>query len=156
MRRAATIAALSLLAACGPQKIAAVDPAIAARETLAKADTNLRAGCFDCLVDALRQYQSVRAVGAVSGAAAAGAVRASALLALRERELGTTDSGYLEHARELLAAVPEMQPDVAPLLDLIAAMPWRAGVGNSGQAEPTPATFYSNREQRTETLRANA
>ena len=155
MRRFAFIA-LALLAACGPKKIATIDPAIAARATLAQADANLRAGCFDCLTEALKQYESVRTVSAVSGLAAAGAVRASALLAQRERELGTTDSGYLEHARELLGAVPELQADVAPQLEIIAAMPWRAGAGRSGQLDSTVTTFYSNRAARLEGLRANA
>src|SRR3954468_21355364 len=68
MRRA-VIAALVLTAACGSKKIATVDPAIAARESLARADANLRAGCFDCLTEALREYESVRTVSAVSGAA---------------------------------------------------------------------------------------
>src|SRR6266480_2785442 len=135
MRRLATIAALAVLAACGPQKVV-VDPAIAARATLAQADANLRAGCFDCLVEALEQYESVRTVSAVSGPGVAGAVRASALLALRERELGTTDTGYLEHTRQLLGAVPELRDEIGPLADLIAAFPWRAGAGrNSGSVD---------------------
>src|SRR3954470_5436870 len=103
MRRFGIVAVIGLLAACGPQKVV-IDPAIAARATLEKADTNLRAGCFDCLTEALQQYESARTISAVSGAAATGAFRATALLALRERELGTTDSGYLERSRELLAA----------------------------------------------------
>ena len=117
---------------------------------------HLRAGCFDCLVEALKQYEAVRAVSAVSTAAATGALRASALLALRERELGTTDSAYLEHARELAAAVPELHDEVAPLLEVIAAMPWRAGAGRSGQPDSTLTNIYTNREQRTDSLRVNA
>ena len=46
MRRL-VIVAVAVLAACGPKKIATVDPAIAARETLEKANANVRAGCFD-------------------------------------------------------------------------------------------------------------
>jgi len=153
MRRLAIVVTLAL-AGCGPQKVV-VDPAIVARATLADADANVRAGCFDCLVEALRQYESARTVSAVSGLAAAGAVRASALLALRERELGTTDSGYLEQARVLLLVVPEMRDDVAPLLDVIDAMPWRAGAGRSGRPD-LAITIYQNREQRAEGLRATA
>ena len=150
------VCAAVLASACGPQKIARVDPAIAARETLTKADANLRAGCFDCLTEALDEYESIRAISAVSGAAAAGAVRTAALLAMRERELGTTDSGYLEHARELLSAVPEMRTDVAPLLDLIGAIPWRAGAGRSGAVDSLVTNIYANREQRMASLRATA
>jgi len=155
MRRVVAIAGLALFAACGPQTVV-VDPAIAARATLARADANLRAGCFDCLAEALSQYESVRTAPAVSGLAAAGAVRAASLLALRERELGTTDSGYLGHARELLGAVPELQADVAPLLDLIAAMPWRAGAAQSARPDGLSTGIYRNREQRLDALRPNA
>jgi tetratricopeptide (TPR) repeat protein len=154
MRRFA-VAVTLFLAACGPKKVV-VDPAIAARATVAQADANLRAGCFDCLVEALKQYESTRTVSAVSGAAVAGAFRASVLLALRERELGTTDSGYLEHARELLGALPEMQADATPLLEIVAAMPWRAGFGRPGRPDVLVTTIYANREQRADALRLNA
>jgi tetratricopeptide (TPR) repeat protein len=148
---------LGLLAACGPKKIATIDPAIAARETLAKADANLRAGCFDCLVEALEQYKSVRTVSAVSSAAAAGALRASLLLAIRERELGTTDSGYLEDARPLAAAVPEMQADVAAIFDVVAAWPWRVGSGRSSASPDSLVTnFFRDRDGRTAAFRASA
>jgi len=94
------VVALGLAVACGPKKVV-VDPSIAARAALEQADANLRAGCFDCLADALKQYESVRNVAAVADTATRGAVRAAALLAMRERELGTTDNGYLERARAL-------------------------------------------------------
>src|SRR5712671_4642584 len=156
MRRFAIVAGLAAFAACGPRKVV-VDPAIGARATLAQADANLRAGCFDCLVDALKQYESARTVAAVSGSAAAGALRASALLALRERELGTTDSGYLEHTRELLAAVPELRDEIGPLVDIIAAFPWRAGAGrSSGSVDSLGTNFFANRDQKTAALRVAA
>ena len=60
MTRRLLIVAVGLLAACGPQKVA-VDPAIAGRATIEQADANFRAGCFDCLAEALKQYESVRA-----------------------------------------------------------------------------------------------
>jgi hypothetical protein len=131
---------VGLVAACGPKQVA-VDPAIAGRATLSQADANLHAGCFDCLVDALRQYEATRGIPALAPEATSGAVRAAALLALRERELGTTDSGYLEKARELASQ------DVAPLLDVIDIMPWRVGTGASG------LSVFANREQRAGTLR---
>ena len=60
-RRVMRLMVAFCLAACGPKKVV-VDPAIAGRATLAQADANLRAGCFDCLVEALKQYESVRAI----------------------------------------------------------------------------------------------
>jgi tetratricopeptide (TPR) repeat protein len=146
----------ALAAACGPKKIATVDPAIAARESLAKADANLRAGCFDCLTEALKEYQSVLGITAVTTDAGIGAMRAAALLAMRERELGTTDSGYLETARQLLSVLPQMQADVSPLLQIIGAFPWRAGAGRSGSVDSIVTNLYADRDQRTETLRATA
>jgi len=152
--RPLAVVALGLAVACGPKKVA-VDPAIAARATLEQADANLRAGCFDCLADALKQYESVRTVPVVADAATKGAIRAAALLAMRERELGTTDSGYLERARDLASASPIIKADVAPLLDIVELLPWRAGAGRSGQPDSSLGVF-TNRGERTETVRALA
>jgi len=148
--RLSSLVLLSAALGCAPRRIPPPfpDPSIAARVTLAQADALVRAGCFDCLANALEQYESVRSVPGVGVRATAGAVRASALLALRERELGTTDSGYLERARELASA----DPDLVPLFDIIAIMPWRAGGGRSG-APDSPLTIFQNWDQRVEALR---
>ena len=138
--------------ACAPKRFPPPDPSIAARATLAEADALLRVGCFDCLTKALEQYESVRPVPAVRAEATAGGVRASGLLALRERELGTTDSGYLEKARALAASDDALQRDVGPLLDIIGTTLWRAGAGRS-EASDQPLTIYQNRAQRLERLR---
>ncbi len=143
---------LAASAACAPTRLAPVDPSIAARATLAAADALVRAGCFDCLADALTQYESLRKVPAVSEPATAGAVRAAALLALRERELGTTDTGFLQKARELAATSATVGQDVAPLLDFIALVPWRAGFEPAG-APDSPRMLYQDREKRIEMLR---
>jgi tetratricopeptide (TPR) repeat protein len=154
MRRLFVGLAVGLAAACAPKKVA-VDPASAGRVTLAEADAGLRAGCFDCLVKALVQYESTRAIPALAGQATTGAVRAAALLALRERELGTTDSGYLERARSLAIGDPAMQLELAPLAEVIDIYPWRAGAGRSGRPD-SGLTIFTNREQRVEGLRAVA
>jgi len=154
MRRLSVCLAVGLVVACGPKKVA-IDPAIAGRATLAQADANLRAGCFDCLVDALRQYESTRSIPVLAAQGTRGAVRSSALLALRERELGTTDSGYLEKARELAATAPATQQEIAPLLEVIDIFPWRAGAGRSGRPD-SGLNIFANRDQRIEGLRALA
>jgi tetratricopeptide (TPR) repeat protein len=133
--------------ACAPARVVAVDPSVAARTTLAEADGLVRSGCFDCLVDALRQYESVLAIPGIREPATAGAVRASALLALRERELGTTDSGYLERARELAATNTAIREDVAPLLDIVDVIPSRAGVNRMGQPDEG-LNLYQSRAER--------
>jgi tetratricopeptide (TPR) repeat protein len=154
MTRRLAVAALGLLAACGPKKVA-VDPAIAARATLEQAASNVRAGCFDCLAEALKQYESVRNVPAVAEVATRGAVQASALLAMREHELGTTDSRYLERARMLAMSSAAIQADVAPLLDVIETLPWRGGVTASSSPRFAVAAFR-DREQRIAQLQATA
>jgi hypothetical protein len=153
-RRLGLAAVLCLGAACGPKRIA-VDPSAAARATLERAAANLRAGCFECLAEALTQYESVRNVSAVAEIATRGAVRSAALLAIRERNLGTTDSGYLERARDLAATAPAIQAEVAPLLEIVDVLPWRAGAGRTGQPD-SPLGIFTNREQRAESLRALA
>ena len=64
--------------------------------------------------------------------ATAGAVRAAGLLAIRQRELGMIDDGYLSIAKDLLAqrsCGPEACQAVAQVLDIVDLLPTRsAGV----------------------------
>src|SRR2546428_5487971 len=106
-RLISVVALVTLAAGCAAK--ARVPPApvdLSAR--LAEADVLVQAGCFDCLHDALDRYQSLRSVtGALSASierATAGAFRSAALLALRQRELGMADDGYLKTARDLLTS----------------------------------------------------
>jgi tetratricopeptide (TPR) repeat protein len=154
MRRLFVCLAVGFIGACSPKKVA-IDPAIAGRATLVQADANLRAGCFDCLVEALKQYESARAIPVLATSATTGAARAAALLALRERELGTTDSGYLEKARESASTSPALAAEAAPLFDVIETYPWRAGAGRSGRPD-SPLDIFVNRERRIEELRVIA
>jgi tetratricopeptide (TPR) repeat protein len=149
-RRLAGIALVCAATACAPKKVVSPDPAIAAQASLGRADALVRVGCFDCLAEALNQYQSLLAIPAARAGATAGAIRASALLAVRERELGTTDSGYLEKARDLAAVAAGtgvVHEDVTPLLDIVALLPWRAGAGRSG-APDQPQSIYQDRDRR--------
>src|SRR6266566_3089102 len=87
---AASISVMAL-SACAP-KVVSLPPAPNLQPRLETADALLRLGCFDCLTDALREYDAARtaprAPAAIVDAATAGAVRAALLLDLRERELG--------------------------------------------------------------------
>lgn len=60
----------------------------------------MRAGCYDCLVSAYRAFEQLETTPAAADAARAGAARAAGLLAIRERELGMADTGFLSLARE--------------------------------------------------------
>jgi hypothetical protein len=75
---------------------------------LAEADALAAAGCLDCLIAAHKGYEALRSDPAVGVAAAAGAVRAGVLVAIREHELGLLDSGHLAQARQTLLASPSL------------------------------------------------
>src|SRR5215211_7883433 len=77
---------------------------------LAAAAAQVRAGCLECLIAAYREYDALRALPATVDAATIGAVRAAALIALRERELGMLDEGYLQRARDAAASPANVPP----------------------------------------------
>ncbi len=58
-------------------------------------------------------------MAAVTEAATAGAVRAAALIALRQRELGMMDDGYLDRARAILSGNSALQVTYGVVLDII-------------------------------------
>ena len=144
-----TILAMLVAAGCThtPHVEAPAPPAnVEAR--LAAADQLVRLGCFDCLTDALREYDGIRAMPNVgvddTVAATVGGFRAMVLLDLRERELGMTDDGYFGKARNRLAAgMPgggaAEANDVArafqALLDAVDTIPWRVGRPRSSDAD---------------------
>ena len=138
-----------------------ITPEGRAIQTLGEAETLVRAGCFDCLVAALAKYDEARGVPSAAVVATAGASRAAALLALRERELGFADSAYLARAQGLAAALPEVERSMTPLLEIVASIPTQTGGQRGSQATSdaqlalmTPA--YRNREAWTERLHARA
>src|SRR5204862_6435392 len=99
MRRLAGLfAVVSSLTACAAKKPVPPSPDLKARERLAAADKNLLSGCYDCMVSAFREYDALRQIPLTAEPAAAGIVRSAALIALRERELGMIDGGYLAKA----------------------------------------------------------
>ncbi|HEV3060419.1 MAG TPA: hypothetical protein VGY48_19400 [Vicinamibacterales bacterium] len=132
-----------------------VPPSPSAR--LAAADAQVRAGCFDCLVSAFLEYTALQST-AVASPAAIGAARAAALLAIRERELGTEDSGYLVRARELAAAAPPVGRALGDLLEIADTLPVRgAGRQLSDDVElRRMQAAYRNRDAWTDELRQRA
>jgi len=128
MRRAAATVLILFAAGCGgPKPAVAPDPPAGDAARLAAADALVRAGCFDCLAAAYRGYDALRGSPVAGNAAAAGAARAATLLAIRERELGTEDSGYLKRARELIARTAALEPALNPLLEIADTLPVRGG-----------------------------
>ncbi len=128
MRRLCAVPILIALSACSLSRRPAAAPQPTAAERLAAVDRELRAGCLDCLVDAYRQFEALRHDSPLSDAATAGAVRAAALIALRQRELGMVDEGYLEHAKRLAAETPAIPSWLPRILEIVDALP-RRGVG---------------------------
>jgi tetratricopeptide (TPR) repeat protein len=93
-------------------------------DRLAAADGLVRQGCLDCLLDAYREYDTLRNGGSDGERATLAAIRTGALIALRERELGLVDSGYLAKARELAGSMPAPPSSLIELLDIADALPY--------------------------------
>ena len=89
--------AVCLFSACAKTRPPSALPARDVSVRLARAGDLLRTGCFDCLEEALAEFEAVAAVPnlrpADGDAAADGAIRAALLLEVRERELGMADDG---------------------------------------------------------------
>lgn len=125
VRRLAAVLFVAAAAACAkpPVKPAMVTPpGPAPTERLAEADRLVRAGCLDCLADAHRAYQSLRAIPSAANAATMGAIRSAGLIALRQRELGMVDEGYIAAARQLVASAPDLPAWIGGTLDIVAVL----------------------------------
>src|SRR5687768_16466680 len=102
MSRSCTALLCLAVVACAPRSVTSVAaPTVPARLTAAEA--LVRAGCFACLAAAHQDYDALRAHPLVRDRATIGAIRTAALLAIRQRELGMADTGYLARARDLVA-----------------------------------------------------
>ena len=127
-RRIALFVVCVVASACASaSKRPAVVPGPTPSQRIAAADALVRAGCFDCLLAAFREYDALRSVSAVAAAAAGGATRTAALLAIRERDLGTEDSGYLRKALDLAASTTPNEPTLSALLAIADSLPTRGG-----------------------------
>jgi tetratricopeptide (TPR) repeat protein len=115
------------VAGCGSTPITAVP--VDASGRLAAANALIAEGCFDCLTEALGQFEQIAHVPnltpAASTAAAAGVVRSATLLNLRERELGMLDEGELRKVRETLASHQDIAGALAETVDILASVAWR-------------------------------
>ncbi len=107
----------------------AVSPVPDVSGRLAKAGGLMRTGCFDCLEEALAEYDAVRQVPNLrpvdAEAATDGAIGAALLIELRQRELGMTDDGYLQRARELIGTRGDRLAAFAPHLYTVESIPRR-------------------------------
>jgi tetratricopeptide (TPR) repeat protein len=129
------------IAGCARPKPPASKPAPNLQPRLDAAGALLRVGCFDCLTGALAEYDALRtfdgAPAAIVEAATTGAIHASLLLELRERELGTTNDRYLARARGYMAGRDDLSAAFARAFDVIDLVSWRVTdereVGNPTQ-----------------------
>jgi tetratricopeptide (TPR) repeat protein len=87
----------------------------------------VRDGCLECLIDAYGEYDLLRAFAYARDAATTGAVRAAALIARRQRELGMIDDGYLQRARSLVSNAPAVPAWIATVLDVLDVLPATGG-----------------------------
>ena len=124
----AVAAAAVLSGACAKPR-PAVPPAPDVSGRLMKAGLLMRTGCFDCLEEALTEYEAVRDVPNLrstdTDAAEEGAIRAMLLLEMRQRELGMADDGYLERARQLIAARQDREAAFASHFYTVESIPRR-------------------------------
>jgi tetratricopeptide (TPR) repeat protein len=123
MRRVPLCVFLVCLGACARPRPPAVSPEPGPAIQLAAADSLVRAGCLECLVSAYHAYDALRSTPSAADAATAGAIRAAALVALRQHELGMVDEGYLTLARDLTAGHPSLPAFLPQVLDVIDALP---------------------------------
>jgi tetratricopeptide (TPR) repeat protein len=153
------LAILILTVACSSVKPPASLPDTRIPARLTSADALVRAGCVDCLLNAYKEYDALRSISAATDTATAGAIRTALLIAIRERELGTEDTGYVKRARELLAGTGlPLQEALSPLLDIADALPTRGAVRQVGDDVELARmqAAYRNREAWTALLRAHA
>jgi tetratricopeptide (TPR) repeat protein len=125
---------------------------------MAAAARLVRAGCLDCLIEALHEYQALRDVPAVATEATAGAARTAALVAIRERELGLEESGALAQARTIAASSPELFSSLSLLFEVGDTLAGR-GAGSQVTSDAqmlAAAPAFRNRVAWTESLRVRA
>jgi tetratricopeptide (TPR) repeat protein len=99
-------------------------------ERMFAAASLVRAGCLDCLVSGFEAYKALSDDPVIGEEATAAAVRAAALVAVRERELGIVDSGALAEARALADSIPALSASMAPLFDVVDTLGARGPAGS--------------------------
>src|SRR5262245_38633918 len=117
------------LGGCAVPAVKVAAPLAAPAKELAEADALVRTGCFDCLRDAFVKYEGVRTTNGMPAdaveRATAGSIQTAGLLAVRQRELGMVDDGYLQIARNLVSE----QSSLSRVLDIIEVLPTGAAGG---------------------------
>jgi hypothetical protein len=119
----------------------------------------VKAGCLDCLLNAFREYDALRAIPAAAADATAGVVRSAALIAIRQRELGMVDEGYLQRARDAAVGHTGLPASLVGALDVIdATSPASVGAGRatSDLDLERMRLMRTNREAWTAMLKAGA
>jgi tetratricopeptide (TPR) repeat protein len=126
---AGAISGSLLLAGCARPTVLVPPPAPEVSVRLAQAAALLRLGCFDCLEEALAEYEAIRTMPNLrSGdvdAATDGAIRAALVLEMRQRELGMPDDGYLQRARDLIGAREDRAAAFASHMYTVQSIPRR-------------------------------
>jgi tetratricopeptide (TPR) repeat protein len=113
---------------CASKTVApAAPPPATPAQRLASADALVRAGCYDCLLDAYGEYDLLRAFPYAKDAATLGAIRAAGLIARRQRELGLTEEGFVDRARSLAATLDSSPPWLPVVLDVVDVLPASGG-----------------------------
>lgn len=136
-----------------------IAPDLRSAEALRAADALVNAGCLDCLIEAYDAYRALETRPAVAPQANRGAYQSAALIAIRERELGLEDGGYLASARERLRGRSEAEAaSDAHVLEIIDTLPGLVSRGQvpSDQDIARRRTALSRRDEFREFLSARA
>src|SRR5262249_53851834 len=160
LRQLIVLALVVLGSGCAAKRRQSVKPPTpsAAAVRLNAANEAVNSGCLDCLITAYREYTALLPIPEVSVAATAGAIRAAALIDIRERELELLEGDYGEAAQDLAVSAPTDGALFSELLDIVGAL----RLGPEGIRPSTDEQvaamlrFASNRAQWTEFLRGTA
>jgi tetratricopeptide (TPR) repeat protein len=155
LARAAVVFSLCASVACSTHTRPALNPDAFRR--LDSADALARVGCLNCLEEAFVAYEAVRNSDdlptPLRTRAATSSIQTALRLALRERELGVHDNGYLQQARALIAGRSDLDPGLDTFVAILETIPGQATrVGRAGADLAAIERFRMVRANRLEWL----
>ena len=128
------------------------DPMDAVREQLAQAHELTLRGCYRCLIEARDLYEQMARPGFEPDAVAAGLLRTTLLVGMRERELGLPDGGTFERTVALAGLEVSVAGEAAEAREAAEAE-GRPAAGEAG-ATPEGAREAAEGEETAETATA--
>ena len=118
------------------------DPMDAVRERLAQAHELALRGCYRCLIEARDLFDDLAGQGFETDEGAAGLLRTTLLVGMREREMGLPGGGTFERAAALAGLEVSLTGDVAEAREAAEAerKPAARGAGDAGKTPDSEAS----------------